>query len=51
MRFEHITYEEKTGKNSKQIETYNFHKAAIGALPNMASTASGSRTIGQGQTS
>ena len=28
MRFEHITYEEKTGKNSKQIETYNFHKAA-----------------------
>ena len=28
MEFEHITYDEKTGKNSKQIETYNFHKAA-----------------------
>ena len=28
MRFEHVTYEEKTGRNSKQIETYNFHKAA-----------------------
>ena len=28
MRFEHITYVEKTGKNSKPIETYNFHKAA-----------------------
>ena len=28
MRFKHVTYEEKTGRNSKQIETYNFHKAA-----------------------
>ena len=28
MRFEHIDYAVKTGKNSKQIETYNFHKAA-----------------------
>ena len=28
MRFEHVTYEEKTGRNSKQIESYNFHKAA-----------------------
>ena len=28
MGFEHIDYREKTGKNSKQIEIYNFHKAA-----------------------
>ena len=28
VEFEHITYDEKTGKNSKPIETYNFHKAA-----------------------
>lgn len=28
MTFERISYKEKTGKNSKQIETYNFHKAA-----------------------
>ena len=28
MKFDHITYAEGTGKYSKQIETYNFHKAA-----------------------
>lgn len=28
MEFEHISYRERTGRNSKQIETYNFHKAA-----------------------
>ena len=28
MEFEHIGYAVRTGKNSKQIETYNFHKAA-----------------------
>ncbi len=28
MRFEHISYENGTGINSKQVETYNFHKAA-----------------------
>ncbi len=28
MEFEHISYSEKTGKNSKPIESYNFFKAA-----------------------
>ena len=28
MEFERISFEEKSGRNSKQIETYNFHKAA-----------------------
>ena len=28
MRFEHISYENATRINSKQVETYNFHKAA-----------------------
>ena len=28
MNFEHISYNEKTGKNSKWIEIYNYHKAA-----------------------
>ena len=28
MKFDHVGYDERTGKNSKFIETYNFHKAA-----------------------
>ena len=28
MRFDHLSFEHGTGKYSKQIETYNFHKAA-----------------------
>lgn len=28
MNLEYIDYDQKTGKNSKQIETYNFHKVA-----------------------
>ena len=28
MRFDHISYEGGTGKRSKEVETYNFHKAA-----------------------
>ena len=28
MAFDRINYEEGTGKSSKQIESYNFHKAA-----------------------
>ena len=28
MRFERVQYEETTGEYSKQIESYNFHKAA-----------------------
>ena len=28
MRFQHIHYEGGTGRRSKEVETYNFHKAA-----------------------
>ena len=28
MEFDHVTYESGTGRRSKEVETYNFHKAA-----------------------